>query len=75
MARLLSVNVGLPRDIPWQGRTVHTGIWKTPAKLSLPIAVRIDLIDKDRAMLAAVPVQIAPWPSPSRLSRRAIRRP
>ena len=31
MARLLSVNVGLPRDIQWQGKTVHTGIWKTPA--------------------------------------------
>src|SRR5215510_12264496 len=30
MARLLSVNVGLPRDVAWQGRTVHTGIWKTP---------------------------------------------
>src|SRR5262245_18042277 len=30
MARLLSVNVGLPRDIAWKGRTVHTGIWKTP---------------------------------------------
>jgi ferredoxin-NADP reductase/MOSC domain-containing protein YiiM len=31
MARLLSVNVGLPRDIAWRGRTVHTGIWKEPA--------------------------------------------
>ena len=31
MARLLSVNVGLPRDIQWQGKTVRTGIWKTPA--------------------------------------------
>jgi MOSC domain-containing protein YiiM/ferredoxin-NADP reductase len=30
MARLLSVNVGLPRDIEWRGRTVHTGIWKDP---------------------------------------------
>jgi ferredoxin-NADP reductase/MOSC domain-containing protein YiiM len=30
MARLLSVNVGLPRDIDWKGRTVHTGIWKDP---------------------------------------------
>jgi len=30
MARLLSVNVGLPRDIEWRGRTVHTGIWKSP---------------------------------------------
>jgi hypothetical protein len=26
MGRLLSVNVGLPRDITWQGKTVHTGI-------------------------------------------------
>lgn len=30
MARLLSVNVGLPRNIEWQGRTVYTGIWKEP---------------------------------------------
>jgi len=30
MARLLSVNVGLPRDIAWNGRTVHTAIWKDP---------------------------------------------
>jgi MOSC domain-containing protein YiiM/ferredoxin-NADP reductase len=30
MARLLSVNVGLPRDIAWKGRTVRTGIWKDP---------------------------------------------
>jgi ferredoxin-NADP reductase/MOSC domain-containing protein YiiM/ferredoxin len=27
---MLSVNVGLPRDIAWNGRTVHTGIWKNP---------------------------------------------
>jgi MOSC domain-containing protein YiiM len=32
MGRLLSVNVGLPRDIAWQGKTVHTGIWKTPVE-------------------------------------------
>src|SRR5579862_672246 len=32
MARLLSLNVGLPRDIAWQGRTVHTGIWKEPVQ-------------------------------------------
>jgi ferredoxin-NADP reductase/MOSC domain-containing protein YiiM/ferredoxin len=30
MARLLSVNVGLPRDIEWNGRTVRTAIWKSP---------------------------------------------
>lgn len=30
MARLLSVNVGLPRDVAWQGQTVHTSVWKAP---------------------------------------------
>jgi len=30
MAQLLSVNVGLPRDIVWKGRTVHTAIWINP---------------------------------------------
>jgi MOSC domain-containing protein YiiM len=30
MPRLLSVNVGLPRDIAWKERTVHTGVWKSP---------------------------------------------
>jgi len=30
MPRLLSVNVGLPRDVTWNGKTVHTGIWKSP---------------------------------------------
>jgi ferredoxin-NADP reductase/MOSC domain-containing protein YiiM len=32
MAQLLSVNVGLPRDIPWRGKTVHTAIWKDPVQ-------------------------------------------
>jgi MOSC domain-containing protein YiiM len=32
MARLLSVNVGLPRDVAWQGRTVHTAVWKAPVQ-------------------------------------------
>ena len=30
MARLLSVNVGLPRDITWNGKTVRTAVWKSP---------------------------------------------
>ena len=30
MARLLSVNVGLPRDVEWQGKTVRTAVWKLP---------------------------------------------
>jgi YiiM-like, 3-alpha helix domain len=32
MACLVSVNVGLPRDIQWRGRTVHTTIWKEPVQ-------------------------------------------
>ncbi|HVW42116.1 MAG TPA: MOSC and FAD-binding oxidoreductase domain-containing protein [Amycolatopsis sp.] len=32
MARLLSLNVGMPKDVPWQGRTVHTGIFKYPVE-------------------------------------------
>jgi MOSC domain-containing protein YiiM len=30
--RLLSVNVGLPKDVAWHGRTVHTGVWKRPVE-------------------------------------------
>ena len=30
MARLLSVNVGLPREISWRGQTVYTSVWKEP---------------------------------------------
>jgi ferredoxin-NADP reductase/MOSC domain-containing protein YiiM/ferredoxin len=29
-SRLLSVNVGLPKDVSWQGRTVFTGVFKDP---------------------------------------------
>ena len=32
VARLLSVNVGLPKDIDWRGKTVHTAIWKEPVQ-------------------------------------------
>ena len=32
VARLLSVNVGLPKDIDWHGKSVHTGIWKEPVQ-------------------------------------------
>ena len=30
MATLVSVNVGLPKDVPWQGKTVFTGVFKAP---------------------------------------------
>jgi len=45
MARLLSVNVGLPRDIAWQGKTVHTGVWKS--QVQGPRLVRKLNIDGD----------------------------
>jgi ferredoxin-NADP reductase/MOSC domain-containing protein YiiM len=30
MATLASVNVGLPQNVAWNGRTVYTGAWKSP---------------------------------------------
>src|SRR5580698_6200676 len=30
IATLLSVNVGLPREVAWRGQTVRTAVWKTP---------------------------------------------
>ena len=44
-ARLVSVNVGMPKDVPWHGKTVHTGIWKTPVEG--PAMVRRLNIDGD----------------------------
>jgi ferredoxin-NADP reductase/MOSC domain-containing protein YiiM/ferredoxin len=38
MPKLLSVNVGLPREIAWQGKVVRTAIWKLP--VSRRIAAR-----------------------------------
>jgi len=32
MPRLLSLNVGLPRDVTWNGEKVRTAIWKSPVK-------------------------------------------
>ena len=42
---LLSVNVGMPKDVSWQGKTVYTGIWKDP--VSGPRMVRRLNIDGD----------------------------
>ncbi|HEY7914463.1 MAG TPA: MOSC domain-containing protein [Blastocatellia bacterium] len=33
--KLISVNVGLPRDVPWQGKVVATGIFKEPVNSPL----------------------------------------
>jgi len=32
MPKLLSVSVGLPRDVTWNGKTVRTAIWKNPVE-------------------------------------------
>jgi ferredoxin-NADP reductase/MOSC domain-containing protein YiiM/ferredoxin len=32
LARLLSVNVGHPREIAWRGNTVYTSVWKQPVE-------------------------------------------
>ena len=32
VAKLLSVNVGLPREISWRGQTVRTSVWKEPVQ-------------------------------------------
>ncbi len=45
MGALRSVNVGLPRDVSWQGRTVYTGVWKAP--VAGPVNVRRLNIDGD----------------------------
>jgi MOSC domain-containing protein YiiM len=42
---LLSVNVGLPKNVPWRGSTVHTGIWKRP--VDAPALARRLNIDGD----------------------------
>jgi ferredoxin-NADP reductase/MOSC domain-containing protein YiiM len=42
---LLSVNVGLPKNVPWQGKTVYTGVWKHP--VHGPVMARRLNIDGD----------------------------
>lgn len=32
MAKLVSVNVGLPQQVPWRGKMVRTAIWKRPVE-------------------------------------------
>lgn len=43
MVNIVSVNVGLPRQVEWRGKTVTTGIFKTPATGS----VRLDDLNLD----------------------------
>ena len=36
--KLISVNVGLPREVTWHGRAVHTSIWKDPVQGRVHVA-------------------------------------
>ncbi|MCV7090918.1 MOSC and FAD-binding oxidoreductase domain-containing protein [Mycobacterium interjectum] len=45
MGRLVSINVGMPKDVQWRGKTVFTGIWKTPVQG--PVMVRRLNLDGD----------------------------
>ncbi|ORB68594.1 MOSC and FAD-binding oxidoreductase domain-containing protein [Mycolicibacterium tusciae] len=42
---LVSLNIGMPADVPWRGKTVHTGIYKKPVQG--PVMVRRLNIDGD----------------------------
>jgi MOSC domain-containing protein YiiM len=50
--RILSVNVGLPRQVTWQGKLVTTGIFKEPVKA--PVMLRTLNLDGDQQADLAV---------------------
>lgn len=45
VGKLVSVNVGMPKNVRWQGKTVYTGVWKTPVEG--PVMVRRLNLDGD----------------------------
>jgi MOSC domain-containing protein YiiM len=48
---VVSVNVGLPRDVEWRGKTVRTAIWKQPVAGRV-FAGRLNLAGDGQADLA-----------------------
>jgi MOSC domain-containing protein YiiM len=44
--KLISLNVGLPREVNWDGKTVMTGIFKEP--VDVPVVLRSLNLDGDR---------------------------
>jgi ferredoxin-NADP reductase/MOSC domain-containing protein YiiM/ferredoxin len=51
MNRLVSDNVGLPREVPWRGKTIRTAIFKEPV-LGRVLARRLNLVGDGQADLA-----------------------
>jgi len=44
--KILSVNVGLPRKVTWQGKVVTTGIFKEP--VNAPVMMRTLNLESDQ---------------------------
>jgi ferredoxin-NADP reductase/MOSC domain-containing protein YiiM len=42
VGKLVSVNVGMPKNVPWKDKTVYTGAWKSPVEGSV-MARRLNL--------------------------------
>ncbi|MEP7362257.1 MAG: MOSC and FAD-binding oxidoreductase domain-containing protein [Acidobacteriota bacterium] len=51
MAQLVSINVGLPRDVAWKGQIVHTAIWKQPVQGRISVS-RLNLTGDGQGDLA-----------------------
>jgi ferredoxin-NADP reductase/MOSC domain-containing protein YiiM len=49
--RLVSVNVGLPQEVEWEGRRIKTAIWKEPVQGRIPVG-RLNLAGDGQADLA-----------------------
>ena len=52
VGKLLSLNVGGPREVPWEGQVVRTAIWKTPVTGARMVR-RINIDGDDQADRAA----------------------
>ena len=52
MSEVVSVNVGLPQDVAWRGRTVRTAVWKSPVTGRI-FARRLNLDGDGQADLGA----------------------
>jgi MOSC domain-containing protein YiiM len=51
MTAVVSINVGLPRDVKWRGKTVRTAIWKQPVNGRV-LVTRLNLIGDAQADLS-----------------------
>ena len=59
VAKLIAVNVGLPRNVAWNGRTVYTGVWKAPVD-GPRMGTRIPALTRQNAGLSAVSFRLIP---------------